>query len=112
MELTTTDGYKSLLAQISATYDEGRVTAVQAVNTQLIETYWRVGQHIVEFEQGGKVRADYGKALISTLAKDLNIRHGRGFSRGNLVYMWLLYMRYPTSVRLSGGCDRCGPQPA
>ena len=43
MELTSTDSYRHLLEQISGTYTEGRVRAVQAVNTQLIETYWQVG---------------------------------------------------------------------
>lgn len=64
--LNGSDGYRRLLQQISDTYTEGRVRAVQAVNTRLIETYWQVGQHIVEFEQAGQVRAEYGKALIDT----------------------------------------------
>ena len=54
MELTRTDGYQQLLEQISDAYTQGRVRAVQAVNTQLIETYWQVGQHIVEYEQAGR----------------------------------------------------------
>jgi hypothetical protein len=74
---------------------------VQAVNTRLIETYWKVGQHIVEFEQEGKARADYGQSLITTLAKDLKLRHGKGFSRTNLVYMRLFYLRYPISQKPS-----------
>ena len=101
MELTRTDGYRQLLAQISDAYTQGRVRAVQAVNTQLIETYWQVGRHIVEFEQAGNLRAEYGTALISTLAADLGVRHGKGFSRSNLVYMRLLYQRYPKSQKPS-----------
>ncbi len=101
MELTTTDDYRQLLEQISDTYRQGQIQAVQAVNTHLIETYWRVGQHIVEFEQRGKARAGYGTALIAELAKDLNLRHGKGFSRSNLVYMRLLYQRYPISQKPS-----------
>ena len=101
MELTTTDGYRQLLEQISDTYRQGQIRAIQAVNAQLIETYWRVGQHIVEFEQGGKARAEYGTALIAELAKDLNLRHSKGFSRSNLVYMRLLYQRYPISQKPS-----------
>jgi predicted nuclease of restriction endonuclease-like (RecB) superfamily len=101
MELTTTDDYRQLLEQISDTYRQGQIQAVQAVNTHLIETYWRVGLHIVEFEQRGKARAAYGTALIAELAKDLNLRHGKGFSRSNLVYMRLLYQRYPISQKPS-----------
>ncbi|MCP5320282.1 MAG: DUF1016 domain-containing protein [Pseudomonadales bacterium] len=101
MELTRTDGYQQLLEQISDAYTQGRVRAVQAVNTQLIETYWQVGQHIVEYEQAGNLRAEYGKALINKLAIDLGLRHGKGFSRSNLVYMRLLYQRYPISQKPS-----------
>ena len=101
MELTRTDGYRQLLEQISDAYTQGRVRAVQAVNSHLTETYWHVGRHIVEFEQAGNLRAEYGKALINNLAADLGLRHGRGFSRSNLVYMRLLYQRYPISQKPS-----------
>ena len=101
MELIRTDGYRQLVEQISDAYTEGRVRAVQAVNAQLTETYWQVGRHIVEFEQAGNLRAEYGKALINNLAADLGLRHGRGFSRSNLVYMRLLYQRYPISQKPS-----------
>lgn len=96
-----TPAYKSLLGKISETYTFGQVKATHAVNIQLLETYWQIGQHIVEFEQGGNVRATYGKALISTLAKDLTLLHGKGFSRSNIVYMRLLYLRYPISQKPS-----------
>ena len=101
MELTTDQGYLDLLKEISDTYTQGRMQAVQAVNTHITQTYWEVGQQIVEFEQGGKARAEYGKALISKLAADLSLRHGKGFSRTNLVYMRLLYQRYPISQKPS-----------
>ena len=93
--------YQHLLVKISDTYQSGQVKATQAVNSQLLETYWQIGQHIVEFEQGGNARAAYGKALISTLAKDLSLLHGKGFSRSNIVYMRLLYLRYPISQKPS-----------
>ena len=95
MELTGTDSYRHLLKQISGTYTVGRVRATQAVNTQLIETYWQVGRHIVEFEQAGSIRAEYGKALIHQLSADLGLLHGKGFSNSNLIYMRLFYLRYP-----------------
>ncbi len=101
MDLTQTDGYQHLLAQISDTYTQGQVRAVQAVNAQLIETYWQVGRHIVEFEQAGNVRAEYGKALINTLAADLGLRHGKGFSRSNLIRCRQFYLVYPKSATLS-----------
>ncbi len=94
-ELSSQDGYRELLEQISQTYTQGRVRAVQAVNAQITETYWQVGRHIVEFEQGGKTRADYGKALIASLAQDLGLRHGKGFSRSNLIRIRQFYLAYP-----------------
>ena len=93
--------YRHLLDTISVTYSQGQTKAISAVNIQLLETYWQIGQHIVEFEQGGNSRAEYGKALISNLAKDLTLRHGKGFSRSNVVYMRLLYLRYPISQKPS-----------
>jgi len=101
MELTQSTDYQTLLERITDSYTQGRVQAMQAVNTSLLETYWQVGRHIIEFEQAGKVRAEYGKALIGTLATDLSLRHGKGFSRSNLVYMRLFYLRYPISQKPS-----------
>lgn len=97
MGLAPVDDYQRLLGQISETYTQGRVQAFRAVNTQLLATYWQIGQAIVEFEQGGKAKAEYGKALLTNLSKDLTVRCGKGFSRSNLVYMRLLYQRYPIS---------------
>jgi hypothetical protein len=50
MELAVSRGYSQLLEQISGTYTAGQLRSMQAVNTQLVETYWQVGRHIVEFE--------------------------------------------------------------
>lgn len=96
-----TPDYRNLLEQISDTYTQGRTRAVQAVNGHITETYWQVGRHIIEFEQGGKARADYGKALLASLSKDLTLRHGKGFSRSNLTYMRLFYLRYPIGAKAS-----------
>ncbi len=95
MELTRTDGYRQLLEQISDTYTQGRIQAVQTINTQITQTYWQVGRQIVEFEQGGKSKAEYGKALIDNLARDLGLRHGRGFSRSNLIRSRQFYLAWP-----------------
>lgn len=95
------EAYQNLLTQISSAYTAGKVHAIQAVNVQLLETYWRIGQYIVEFEQQGNAKAEYGKALLKNLAKDLTLLHGKGFSRSNLVYMRLLYLRYPISQKPS-----------
>ncbi|MDI6735695.1 MAG: PDDEXK nuclease domain-containing protein [bacterium] len=100
-DISQTSEYKNLLGKISDTYSQGQSFAYQAVNTHLIETYWQIGQYIIEFEQGGNIKAAYGKALLANLAKDLTLLHGKGFSRSNLVYMRLFYQRYPKSQKPS-----------
>jgi hypothetical protein len=70
-ELGQSDDYQRLLGQISDTYTERRIQATQVVNAQLIQTYWAIGQHIVEFEQGGKAKSEYGQKLLSRLSQDL-----------------------------------------
>ncbi|MEM7793601.1 MAG: DUF1016 N-terminal domain-containing protein [Cyanobacteria bacterium P01_C01_bin.118] len=101
MTLGPIDDYQQLLGQIARVYSQGNTRAVQAVNTQLLETYWQIGQYIVEFEQGGAARSDYGQQLLKTLSQDLKASLGRGFSRSNLVYMRLLYLRYPIGQKPS-----------
>ena len=93
--------YHNLLGKISATYTHGQIKATNAVNVQLLETYWQIGQHIVEFEQGGNVRAVYGKALINNLAKDLSLLHGKGFSVSNVKRFRQFYLAYPIGATLS-----------
>ncbi len=92
--LSRDNAYQSLLDRISEVYTSGQGRALQSVNNVITETYWQIGHDIVEFEQGGKIRAEYGKALLSTLSRDLTLRHGKGFSRSNLIYMRLLYRNY------------------
>jgi predicted nuclease of restriction endonuclease-like (RecB) superfamily len=93
-DLTADDGYQSLLGKISEVYTTGQTRATQAVNAHITETYWQIGHDIVEFEQGGRTRADYGTGLLASLSRDLSLRHGKGFSRSNVVYMRLLYLHY------------------
>ena len=92
--------YDALVASIASTYDQGRLRAVQAVNVQLLETYWQIGRHIVEFEQGGSSKAGYGKSLIKQLAADLTLRFGKGFSRSNLIRIRQFYLIYPKGATL------------
>jgi predicted nuclease of restriction endonuclease-like (RecB) superfamily len=92
--------YKGLLNQISASYSIGRQKAVMAVNTNMVATYWEIGQYIVEFEQGGKVKAEYGTGLLEKLSKDLTLAHGKGFSLSNLKRMRQFYTTYPIGAEL------------
>jgi len=92
---TPNNNYQTLLSRISDTYTHGYQKTVMAINSNLVETYWKIGQYIVEFEQGGSSKAQYGKALLENLSKDLSHLHGKGFSRSNISYMRLFYQRYP-----------------
>ncbi len=94
-------GYAGLVGQISATLLLGQGRAVQAVNAQLIDTYWKIGQHIIEFEQAGQERADYGSGLLDRLSRDLILHHGKGFSRSNLIRIRQFYVAYPIGATLS-----------
>jgi len=100
IEMNQTE-YHKLLEHISNVYSSGQAHAVNAVNIHLLETYWKIGQHIIEFEQGGKHKAKYGKALLKNLSKDLTLRHGKGFSLSNLVRFRQFYQAYPICATVS-----------
>ena len=93
--------YHRLVAQIRDVYQQGQRQAVRAVNAQMVETYWTIGRYIVEFEQGGLARAEYGRALLDRLAQDLTAQYGKGFSRSNLSHMRRLYLYFPICETLS-----------
>lgn len=95
------DNYQKLLNQISARFREGQSAAARAVNVQLLETYWSIGQYIVEYEQGGEAKAQYGRNLMETLAKDLSQLHGKGFSLSNLKRIRQFFLQYPKSATVS-----------
>lgn len=68
--------YEQLITQIGSLLQTGRQQAMQTVNTILVQTYWLIGQHIVEFEQKGNDRAEYGSQLFERLSKDLTLLYG------------------------------------
>ncbi|MEJ7676410.1 MAG: DUF1016 N-terminal domain-containing protein [Segetibacter sp.] len=96
-----TGDYKDLLASISDTYTWGRTAAFRAVNTQLLQTYWQIGRYIVEFEQKGNVKAEYGKSLLANLSKDLVLLHGKGFSLSNVKRFRQFYLAYQNGATVS-----------
>ncbi len=93
--------YDALIGRIDNLWSQAKNRAVEAINTELLEANWLTGQYIVEFEQKGHIRAEYGKFLITRLAKDLTIRRGKGFSRSNLIYMRKFYLFFPKGVTVS-----------
>lgn len=83
--------YDRLLADVSGLLEQARRTAVRSVNAVLTSVYWQIGCRIVEHEQGGKQRAEYGRELLVHLGEDLTRQYGRGFSWRNLYQMRLFY---------------------
>lgn len=93
--------YQALVSHISEAYLNGQKKAVISVNRHLLDTYWKTGQYIVEFEQKGRAKAEYGKGLLENLSKDLALLHGKGFSLSNLKRMRQFYMVYPIGAKAS-----------
>lgn len=72
--------------------DYGRQQAYSAVNSTMIVTYWNIGKRIVEEEQQGKERAEYGERIIENLSKQLTMKYGKGFSKRYLAYFRMFYL--------------------
>jgi len=90
-----TAGYDGIRSDIVALLESARRTAARSVNILMSASYWEIGRRIVEFEQGGQERAEYGQALIKRLSADLSTRFGRGFGVDSLESMRLFYKTYP-----------------
>ncbi len=84
-----------LLASLRALIADGRKQALRAVDAVQVQTCWQVGRHIVEFEQGGAGRAEFGSRLLSRLAEQLTAEFGKGFDASNLRHMRLFYRAFP-----------------
>lgn len=96
------NNYLKLVQSIGVTIEEARNRAIKAVNTELLRANWEIGKYIVEFEQYGNEKAEYGSALLDTLAKDLKQRFGKGFSKSNVYLMRQFYLKFPIFQTLSG----------
>lgn len=87
--------YEVVLAEVVSLLEEARRSAARSVNAIMTATYWEIGRRVVECEQSGQDRAQYGESLIERLAQDLKMRFGRGFSQYNIWNMRLFYLSYP-----------------
>jgi len=89
------DTYQQFSEDICNLLENARKSAGRAVNAILTASYWEIGRRIVKFEQKGKKRAEYGRALLMNLSEDLTSRFGRGFSVDNIELMRMFYLTYP-----------------
>jgi predicted nuclease of restriction endonuclease-like (RecB) superfamily len=91
--------YGNLLRKITSLLEMARRAAARSVNTILTATYWEMGRRIVEFEQHGARRAEYGKRLLERLSKDLSSQFGKGFGYSNLNLIRQFYLTYSKRIR-------------
>ena len=94
--------YSELLDNIGSTLQKARENAIKAINIELVKANWEIGRYIVEFEQHGKEKADYGSSLLTSLAKDLKTRFGKGFSKSNIYLCRQFYIKYKKFQTVSG----------
>jgi hypothetical protein len=87
--------YSALVKDLSGLLESARRAAARTVNAVMTTTNREIGHRIVEFEQRGEKRAEYGAELLETLAADLTKRFGRGFSTDNFESMRRFYRAFP-----------------
>ncbi len=86
-----------LAERIERLITEARKRTVATVNTAMVYTYYEIGRMIVEDEQKGEQRAEYGKAVIKELAERLTMKFGKGFSAQNLANMRQFFITYSSN---------------
>ncbi|MEK6652439.1 MAG: PDDEXK nuclease domain-containing protein [Nitrospirota bacterium] len=92
-------GYSTILSDVAELLESARRVSARATNAIMTATYWEIGRRIVEFEQKGHIKADYGEQLIERLSSDLTERFGRGFGRRNLFQIRSFYLSYSSIVQ-------------
>lgn len=83
-----------LLSKIELLLENARIRVVSTVNHTMVITYYEIGRLIIEHEQNGKQRAEYGKQVLSEISKNLTTKFGKGFSETNLRQMRNFFLIY------------------
>ena len=91
---------KELFQQIAVLFQDARQQVLRTVNSTMVYTYFEIGRMIVEEEQNGKERAEYGKQILKGLSKQLTNEFGKGFSLSNLEQIRKFYLIYSNSETL------------
>jgi len=99
MEYTAMDRWVDEIKEIMK---NARKRVARDMNGAMLDTYWQLGRSIVENEQNGELKAQYGKKILSELSKRLTNELGKGYSRSNLYNMRDLYIAYPKFQMISG----------
>ena len=100
--------YSSLIHDLASLIEQGRKAAVRYVNTALVATYWLIGRRIVEYEQKGKERAEYGEALLRRLSDDLTKQFAKGWGEPHLRAVRQFYLIYGDIKKRYTLCSESG----
>ena len=92
-----------VLDRVRGLLRDARHNALTAVNIAMVQAYWNIGREIVEEEQRGAERADYGSRLLEMLSQSLTAEFGKEFDASNLRYMRLVYLAFPIRDALRHG---------
>jgi predicted nuclease of restriction endonuclease-like (RecB) superfamily len=93
--------YHRVLTNVVTLLESARHATARSINAVMTTTYWEIGRRIVEFEQQGEARAEYGAAVIDRLSSDLTQRFGRGFSVRSLEQMRRFYVNWSSPPELT-----------
>lgn len=94
MKKSLSSSFEGFYDKIKEILESARNRSYRAVNFEMVQAYWEIGRTIVEEEQDGEERADYGSRLLLSLSDRLTKDYGKGFDESNLRNMRLFYMRY------------------
>jgi predicted nuclease of restriction endonuclease-like (RecB) superfamily len=106
----TSSDYDKVLSGVVELLERARRAAARSVNAIMTATYWEIGRRIVEYDQGGAERAEYGKELIVRLGDDLTKRFRRGFGWRNLFQMRAFYLAWPNILQTASAKSALGAQ--
>uniref|UniRef100_UPI0040577B77 PDDEXK nuclease domain-containing protein n=1 Tax=Candidatus Electrothrix sp. TaxID=2170559 RepID=UPI0040577B77 len=98
IEQTPETNLSPLLSDIRKIVTQARNQAYSAVNTAMVQAYWLIGKRIVEEEQNGQERAQYGRQIVKTLSKELTAEFGKGFSVANIKNFRQFYLTFLENI--------------
>ena len=102
--MTQTNSNPNYVVEIKEILSNARKRAYSAVNSAMVEAYWNIGKRIVEEEQDGKERAEYGKEIIKKFSKELTTEFGKGFSERTLWEIKQFYLIFIDFEKLRTVC--------
>lgn len=97
MKLSTNHNESKFITDIKQMLVQARQNAYKAINSTMVQVYWNIGKRIVEEEQNGNKKANYGEAVLKNLSIALTQEFGNGFSYANLRNFRQFYLTYPHS---------------